>query len=429
MAVGQAGASICRDRQVAEGAECWRLIDWYSQPMKVGREVASSRVVARVAGLTLVGCLVAGVVLAQTSAPPEGERQGETRLVGTRLSEALLDLRARGLKIIFSSNVVRPDLRVLDEPTTSDLRGTLDQLLQPHGLEAREGPGGTVVVVPVSGDAATEGLFFSGVVRAQIGDVPIAGAVVRNLTNGTEGHTESDGRFVLVGSGPGAAVLEASSPDYLPERLEGVRATIEASFATVFLLDRVPVIEERLVVSPSRVSLLQEVPTAPLSLSREEMASLPHLGGDFYRALTLLPGATGNDVSAQFYVRGGRRDETQILIDGQELYEGFHLKDRDSALSLVSPEAIGAADLNTGGFTAEYGDRMSGVLDMTTVAPKGPRRFSLGLSALSAHVGGSGVFGGDGGGWIAEVRRGTTDLVGQLLGAEDPEFWGRLWQG
>ena len=92
-------------------------------------------------------------------------------------------------------------------------------------------------------------------------------------------------------------------------------------------------------------------------------------------------------------------------------------------MSLISPEAIGSADLNTGGFTAEYGDRMSGVLDMKTVAPDGPRRVTLGLGVLSAHAGASGTFGSDRGSWITQVRRGTTDLVGRLLGDEDPEFW------
>ncbi len=339
------------------------------------------------------------------------------------LSEALLDLRARGLRIVFSSNVVREDLYVESAPTASDLRQILDQLLAPHALEAREGPGEIVVVVPRTNDAYEDRAFLSGLVRARSDDRPIAGAIVRIVGVDGEVVSDSDGRFVYPDSEGAIRTLEVRSRAYVTERLEGVKASPQPSFETVIYLDSVPIIEEQLVVNPSWVSLLQEAPVARLSLSREEMGSLPHLGGDFYRALTLLPGASGNDVSAQFYVRGGRRDETQILIDGQELYEGFHLKDRDSALSLISPEAIGAADLNTGGFSAEYGDRMSGVLDMTTVAPSGPRHFSVGLGVLSAHGGGAGVFDGDRGGWIAVMRRGTTDLVGRLLGDEDPEFW------
>ena len=124
------------------------------------------------------------------------------------------------------------------------------------------------------------------------------------------------------------------------------------------------IIEEQLVVTPSRVSLLQHEPVAPFALSQAELLALPHLGSDFFRALSLLPGVTSNDISAEFHVRGGRRDETQILLDGQELYESFHLQDFDNASSLIVPEIIDSVDLTTGGFQVECGDRMSGVLDI-----------------------------------------------------------------
>ena len=46
---------------------------------------------------------------------------------------------------------------------------------------------------------------------------------------------------------------------------------------------------------------------------------------------------------------GGRRDETQILLDGQELYESYHLQDFDSALSVIVPETVASVDVSTGG--------------------------------------------------------------------------------
>ncbi len=191
--------------------------------------------------------------------------------------------------------------------------------------------------------------------------------------------------------------------------------------------ESLPRLEEELVVRPSRVSLLRHEPVAPLGMTRDEILALPHLGDDFYRALSLLPGVTSNDVTAQFHVRGGRRDETQILLDGQELFDAYHLKDYDSALSLVDSNNLGSADLTTGGYSAQFGDRMSGVLDMTTVSPDGPARGRVGLSVFNAAIGGAGSFGDAGeagsGDWLADVRRGTIDLVSQLLGDEDPTYW------
>ncbi|MGH9381126.1 MAG: TonB-dependent receptor plug domain-containing protein [Thermoanaerobaculia bacterium] len=267
-----------------------------------------------------------------------------TRYAGRPLAEALLDLRRQGLKIVFTSELVRPGTAVTEEPTATEPRRVLDQLLAPHGLLARDGPNGVVVVVP--GNANTD----------------------------------------------------------------DVRRSL-------------PTVHEEMVVTPSRISLLREEPVAFFEFSREEILTLPRLGDDLFRSLTLLPGVTANDFSAQFHVRGGRRDETQVLLDGQELYEPFHLPDFDNALSVVAAETLSEADLMTGGFSAEYGDRMSGVLDMTTVTPSAGPRFRLGVGVPGGRAGASGALRDDRGAWIVEARRGSTDFVGRLLDAEDPSYW------
>ena len=294
--------------------------------------------------MLLVGAMATSQ--AQTPSP------SPVRLEGRSLSEALLELEALGLKIVFTSEVVRADMRVEVEPTATDPREILDQILATHGLEVSSGPGDTLIVVPAA-----------------------------------EPSDE-----------------ETQAPDTLgPESL--------------------PMIEEELVVRPSRVSLLRQEPIAPLGMTRDEILALPHLGDDFYRALSLLPGVISTDVTAQFHVRGGRRDETQILLDGQELFDAYHLRDYDSALSLVDSNNLGSADLTTGGYPAQFGDRMSGVLDMTTVTPAGPARGRVSLSVLSASVGGAGTFGEGRGEWLGEIRRGTIDLVRDLIGDEDPTYW------
>ena len=269
------------------------------------------------------------------------------------LAEALSDLRERGLKIVFTSGVVRPGMTVEAEPTTGDPRGILDQILAPHGLTVRDGPRGTLVVVRRPG--------------------ALPGGRAKEDAPGT----------------PRAAV---------------------------------PVMQESVRVTPSRVSLMRETRAAGIGFGSDEIQALPHLGDDFFRAVTLAPGIAGNDVSAQFHVRGGRRDETQVLLDGQELYEAYHLKDIDSALSFVSSSTLKRAELSTGGFSAEYGDRMAGVLDMRTRTPSGPTIFRAGASVLSLHAGGAGGFDGDRGSWLVEARRGTADLVNELLDTENPRY-------
>ncbi len=366
-------------------------------------------------------CLAAlGVAAPPAAASSEGSEPG---FAGKTLTEALLELAARGLKIVFTSSVVTPDLVVEREPAATEPRRILDELLAPHGLAARDGPNETLVVVPAEEPAAASPGAIAGSVRSRRDAAPLAGARVRVLETGDEATSGPDGSFTLADPGAGTYTLEARAEGFLPERLAEVTVRRGERLEVAMALDPIPHFEEEMEVTPSRVSLLREEPAATIGFSRDDILALPHLGDDFYRAISLLPGVLANDVSAQFHVRGGRRDETQILIDGQELYEAFHLKDFDSALSFVAPATLGSADLTTGGFSVQYGDRMSGVLDMTTVTPTGKPRFRIGAGILGGGVGGAGAFHDDRGNWVAEVRRGAIDLVGQLVGGEDPVYW------
>ncbi|HEX5714675.1 MAG TPA: TonB-dependent receptor, partial [Thermoanaerobaculia bacterium] len=184
-----------------------------------------------------------------------------------------------------------------------------------------------------------------------------------------------------------------------------------------------PYIHDEIVVRSSELSLLDREPVAPLALSRSDIETLPHLAGDLFRALSLLPGTAANDVTAQFHIHGGRRDEVLILLDGQELYEAYHLQEFDRAISVVEAGSLSGASLSTGAFPAVHGDRMSGVLDMTTSVPSGPLQTRLSLSLITALAASGGSFQGDRGSWMASARRGSIDLASRFLGHEDPAFW------
>ena len=68
-------------------------------------------------------------------------------LAGMPLSSAVADLERRGLAVLYSSDLVRPWMKVAAEPTASDPAGVLEEILRPHGLTARSGPGGLLLVV------------------------------------------------------------------------------------------------------------------------------------------------------------------------------------------------------------------------------------------------------------------------------------------
>ena len=102
------------------------------------------------AGLSILLCVLAGGIPAPAaSAGPAdpGAAEAKDFRAGMPLTEALLELQARGLKLVFSSAVVRAEMTVRSKPTSPDPRSILDELLAPHGLAVQEAPGGVLVVI------------------------------------------------------------------------------------------------------------------------------------------------------------------------------------------------------------------------------------------------------------------------------------------
>ena len=167
-----------------------------------------------------------------------------------------------------------------------------------------------------------------------------------------------------------------------------------------------PVALESIVVTPSRFTIFTSEPEGHQFLSRDEVRTVPHIGDDVYRAFDRLPGITGLDVSARFNVRGGQEDEVEVLIDGAEVYDPFHVRDLFRAFSTIDAEAVGAVDVLTGGFPLQYGGRLSGVIDISSLKPSAGHRTEIGIGLLNTRVLSNGTFHDGGAEWLISVRRG-----------------------
>ena len=88
------------------------------------------------------------IVVAAVAYATPGGAQTAGRYTGRPLADVLRDLQSLGLSVVFSSELVRPEMRVASEPKSTVPRKILDEVLEPHGLRAKAGKKDTLLVVP-----------------------------------------------------------------------------------------------------------------------------------------------------------------------------------------------------------------------------------------------------------------------------------------
>jgi hypothetical protein len=119
-------------------------------------------------------------------------------------------------------------------------------------------------------------------------------------------------------------------------------------------------------VSARKEKAKTDVQISEVTLTPKQIQALPSTGGDpdIAQYLTVLPGIiTSGDQGGQLFIRGGAPIQNLIMLDGMTIYNPFH---SIGFYSVFETETIRSVDVLTGGFNAEYGGRISSVLDIRT---------------------------------------------------------------
>lgn len=191
------------------------------------------------------------------------------------------------------------------------------------------------------------------------------------------------------------------------------------SFRTILSQEETePIQLKKIVVTPGRFTIYDGA-AARQSLSKQEIERFPLIDNDVMRAGHIFPGVISSDYSARFSVRGGEKDDISVRLDGMELYNPYHLQDFGGAVSLVGLGLIQRAELLMGGFPAEYGEKMSGVFDITTRAANTEKvSANFGLDLINATAMVEGPLSKKGG-WLLSARRGYVDLILALMDVDE----------
>ncbi len=104
----------------------------------------------------------------------------------------------------------------------------------------------------------------------------------------------------------------------------------------------------------------------------KDIQFIPDASGSFESLLKSLPGvSSSNELSSQYSVRGGNFDENLIYVNGVEVYRPFLIRSgQQEGLSFVNSDMVSDVEFSSGGFNAEYGDKMSSVLNIKYRKPQ-----------------------------------------------------------
>lgn len=143
-----------------------------------------------------------------------------------------------------------------------------------------------------------------------------------------------------------------------------------------------------------------------------QIQQMPSIGGqaDLAQYLQVLPGVNSTgDQGGQLYIRGGSMIQNLTLLDGMVVYNPFH---SIGLYSIFETDVILNADVYTGGFGAEYGGRLSSVMDITTRdGNKKHHTGKIGLNTFGSNL----ILEGP----LKKERQGSTSTVSYLLSAKN----------
>ena len=210
-----------------------------------------------------------------------------------------------------------------------------------------------------SGDAALLGTDSDRLGSFRISNVPPGAYTLRVQALGWAEHAES----IAVGPGETLEIEVQLARSAL--ELQGIAVEAEAS-------------RER--------ARFEEIAGATVrEIDRAELRAVPgFVEADPVRAVEVLPGVVStSDFSAAFHVRGGSADQNLILLDGVPVFSPFHL---GGLFSVFNADMIDRVELQSGGFAAEHGGRVSSVLEIETDAGEGGFGANTGISLLAARA-------------------------------------------
>jgi hypothetical protein len=200
---------------------------------------------------------------------------------------------------------------------------------------------------------------ISGTIKSEKGEaIPYATVSIKNFSIGTS--TNLQGSYSLFVPSNDSLVIEVSSLGYIPKVLE-----ISIKSGERRVLDFVLEVDVKSLEAVSIVATQRQYGNIE-RIEHKDIKFIPNASGSFEAILKSLPGvSSSNELSSQYSVRGGNFDENLVYVNDVEIYRPFLIRSgQQEGLSFINSDLVETVEFSAGGFNAEFGDKLSSVLNI-----------------------------------------------------------------
>ncbi len=208
---------------------------------------------------------------------------------------------------------------------------------------------------------------IAGKVYDQESGQPLLGANI--ILQGTQrgAISDSDGRFLLTQIIPGKYILEVRYIGYTSLILQNVMVTADYRTNVDLELTQGVITGPSILVTAKRPLIQKNVTGTIHFISAEKIRNLPIQS--FVDIVDLQPGVAAG------HIRGGRKNEVAYLIDDLPIADAIS----GEIASIIGKDAIADMTIQTGGYNAEYGNAMSGIVQVNMKSGGEKKEFSFRL--------------------------------------------------
>lgn len=233
-----------------------------------------------------------------------------------------------------------------------------------------------ILILPFFVFGGTTGKLAGTIKDAQTGE-PLVGANVMIEGTSFGAATNADGDYVILNISPGRYNIKFSFIGYETVVMQNVVIVVDQTTTLPVELNPQSIQVDEIIVT-ARTPLVQKDVTSSISVvTREEIESLPV--ANFTELLSLQAGVTGS--GSNLHIRGGRSNEVAYMIDGTIVVDPL----LGGLATDINNDAIQEMSLLSGTFNAEYGNALSGVVNIVT--RDGADKFSGKLEARTSEFG------------------------------------------